>query len=118
MTSSEGASNIRVSALGRADVAVAPAPVNDLESAAIQIDPGVKKLKEGLLELGGRDRPGLEELAGAPVLALRIEQGRAGASEQLTTLELRGLNLEVADEEPVDEVARRWLLARGLLARS
>jgi len=39
-------------------------------------------------------------------------------SEQLTTLELRGLNLEVADEEPVDEVARRWLLARGLLARS
>jgi 4-diphosphocytidyl-2-C-methyl-D-erythritol kinase len=52
LTSSDGASNIRVFAQGHA--AVAPGPVNDLETAAFQIDPGIQKLKEGLLEHGGR----------------------------------------------------------------
>lgn len=51
LTSAEVASTIRVSAT-RSGGSFS-APVNDLEAAAIQIEPGIEKLKEALRERGG-----------------------------------------------------------------
>lgn len=51
LTSRGAASTIRVSARGQKGGSATP--VNDLEAAAIQIEPGVEKLKEALLARGG-----------------------------------------------------------------
>ena len=39
-------------------------------------------------------------------------------SARLTTLELRILNVQVADEQPVAEAARRWLEAHDVVQTS
>ena len=44
-----------------------------------------------------------------------VEVALNAMSEQLTTLELRILNQQVADDQPVDGTARRWLEAHDLL---
>jgi 4-diphosphocytidyl-2-C-methyl-D-erythritol kinase len=51
LTSAGPVSTIRVSATGSGGGL--SAPVNDLEAAAIRIEPGIEKLKEALLERGG-----------------------------------------------------------------
>ena len=47
-----------------------------------------------------------------------VEDALNAMSEQLTTLELRVLNQQVADGQPVEDAARRWLVAHDLLPRA